>query len=293
MLEIIFYHIDEFNKQFEKEFHAKLITNGKNQRKRVFKLSVSEIMTIAIYYHYSGYKTFKDYYERHVLIHMQRDFSELVSYNRFLELRAKVLTLQTMFLQINNVAADTGISFIDSFPLRVCHDKRSSSHKTFKHVAKKGKTSIGWFFGFKVHVVINHRGEILAWAITPGNIADNNHSIVENLTKNIKGKLFGDKGYISPKIFENLYRRGLRLYTKIRKNMKNKLMDYDDRMLLKKRGVIESVGSILKESLSLEHSRHRSITGFFSHVISSLTAYAFREKKPSIAINIRNSMLSA
>lgn len=284
----IFYEVDEFCKQFEKEFERRLLTTGQDKRDRAFSLSLGEIMTIAIYYHESGYKTFKDYYEKQVLTHMKGDFRSLVSYNRFLELRQKAFLPLLIFLQLNTMRPCTGISYIDSFPLKVSHIKRSSSHKTFKGIAQKGKTSMGWFYGFKLHVAINHLGEITAFCITPGNIADNNESVLVKLTKKLFGKLFGDRGYlINEELFKKLYSHGVHLITKIRKNMKNKLMKVEDKLLLRKRGVIESVGSILKESASIEHSRHRSLSGFFCHVLAALVAYGFREKKPSIANSSR------
>ena len=282
MLETIFCEIDDFNKQFEKIFHLRLLTAGRNIRKRAFQMTASEVMTILVYYHHSGYKTFKDYYEKHVLIHMNRDFNNLVSYTRFLELRSQVVVQLIIFLQLRALHICTGISYIDSFPLEVCHIKRASNHKTFRGFAKKGKTSVGWFFGMKLHLVINHLGEVIACMITPGNVADNSQSVVINLTKNFTGRLFGDRGYISQPLFEALYKQGTKLITRVRKNMKNRLLSVEEKLLLRKRGVVESVGSILKESLNLEHSRHRSLGGFFGHIITTLIAYNFREKKPSI-----------
>jgi hypothetical protein len=282
----IFYEVDEFCKQFEQQFERKLLTDGQDKRDRHFKLSLSEIMTIVIYFHESGYKTFKDYYEKHVLVHMQCDFHHLVSYNRFLELKQKAFLPLLIFLQLNVLRPCTGISYIDSFPLKVCHVKRASAHKTFRGMAQKGKTSVGWFYGFKLHLVINHLGEITAFCITPGNIADNNENVLIKLTKKLFGKLFGDRGYlVNEELFKKLYLHGVRLFTKIRRNMKNKLLAVEDKLLLRKRGVIESVGSILKESASIEHTRHRSLSGFLSYVLAALVAYGFREKKPSIAKN--------
>lgn len=288
MLETIFYHIDEFNKQFEKDFNTRLLSSGENKRKRSFSLTASEVMTITLFYHYSGYKTFKDYYEKHVLCYMRDDFKGLVSYNRFLELRNKVVAPLTIFLQLTSLKIKEdnehlGVSFIDSFSLEVCHIKRASSHKTFAGSAAKGKTSTGWFFGFKVHIVTNPCGEIIACAITPGNVADNNRNILMLLTKGILGKIFGDKGYlVNEQVRRELANKGVHIVTKLRKDMKNKLMPLEDRLLLKKRGIIESVGSVLKETFSLEHSRHRSYAGFLSHVISTLVAYFFKPNKPSI-----------
>ncbi len=241
-------------------------------------------MTIMMYYHESGYRTFKDYYEKHVLIHMKGDFHTLVSYNRFIELRQKALLPLLIFLQLNGLRQCTGISYIDSFPLEVCHVKRASLHKIFEGIAQKGKSRMGWFYGFKLHLVINHQGEVVAFCITPGNIADNNESVLIKLTKKLFGKLFGNRGYlIHEELFKKLYSHGVHLVTKIRKNMSNNLVELKDKLLLRKRGVIESVGNILKESISIEHSRHRSIAGFLCHVLASLATYCFREKKPSIA----------
>ena len=215
---------------------------------------------------------------------MQSDFHELVSYNRFTELRQKVFLPLLIYVQLNTIKQCTGTSYIDSFALEVCHIRRTSSHKMFKGLARKGKTSVGWFYGFKLHLVINHAGEIIAFYITPGNVADNNELVLIKLTKKLFGKLFGDRGYIvNEDLFKKLYANGLHLVTKIRKNMKNKLMSLEDKILLRSRGIIESIGGVLKESLSLEHSRHRSIFGFFVHVLSTIIAYNFRENKPSIS----------
>lgn len=285
----IFYVCDEFCKQFEREFNQKLLSDGAGIRNREFSLSLSEIMTIVIYFHSSGYKSFKDYYKRHVLVHMKSDFQGKVSYNRFIELKKKALTPLCILAQLQASEQQcTGVSIIDSFALEACHVRRSYSHKVLRGFAKKGKTSTGWFYGLKLHVVINHLGEILSFYITPGNVHDGNRDVLMNLLKKVFGKIFGDRGYlVNSNLFKELYMRGAHLITKIRKNMKNKLMSLEDKMLLRKRGVIESVGNVLKGSLSLEHSRHRSVYGFFSHILSTIIAYNFREKKPSILRKIK------
>jgi hypothetical protein len=214
---------------------------------------------------------------------MTSDFHDLVSYNRFLELRSKALMPIVIFLNLKRMKAPTGISYIDSFSLKSCHVKRQSSHKTLRGLAMKGKTSIGWFYGFKVHLIINQFGEIIVCRVTSGNVADNNEKILMKLTKKIFGKLFGDKGYlVRENVAENLAACGVFLKTKVRKNMKERPLSEEDANLLHKRGVIESVGAILKQHLSLEHTRHRSIAGFFCHVFSTLIAYTFREKKPCL-----------
>lgn len=290
MLVTIFYHVDEFCKIFEATLHANVITKEKKQRAATIPtLSLSEIITICVFYHYSGYKNFKAYYKNHVLVHMKNDFTKSVSYNRFIELKKNTVLPLALFLKLYWAGSCTGISFIDSFAVKVCHNKRIHSHKVFKNIAQRGQTSMGWFYGFKVHFIINHLGEILNFYITPGNVADNNTNLLKKLTENIIGKLFGDKGYIiNQQFFAELYERGLQVVTKIRKNMKNILMDMADKLYLRKRGTIESSIGILKESFDIEHSRHRSTSNFLCHIFSTLAAYCFKESKPSI---VRSDML--
>ena len=282
MITEIFYHTDNFCKVFESKIEKNILTDGKNKRRRSHKLSLSEIMTISIYYHYSGFNTFKDYYLKCVQKELKKCFGNLVSYNRFLELKKKASLPLALFAKMLNSGKCTGVSFVDSFPLSVCHKKRSSSNKTFKNIAKKGKTSMGWFFGFKVHMIINHNGEIISFCITQGNIHDSNAEVIDKLTKKVKGKLFRDKGYLGKKLFEKLWSRGIKIVTKIKKNMKNKLMEMEDKILLKKRGVVESVINILKRILLIDNTRHRNLSNFFSNLFSGLIAYAFRKKKPSL-----------
>lgn len=284
MLVKILYHVDEFCKLFEETLKENVIMGQKKQRiSTISTLSLSEIVTICVFYHYSGYKNFKTYYKNYVLINMKSDFTKTISYNRFVELQKNAVLPLILFLKIYCKAVQTGISFIDSFSLKICNNRRIHSHKVFKNIAQRGQTSMGCFYGFKVHFIINHLGEIINFYITPGNIADNNTNLLEKLTHNVCGKLFGDKGYIVNKqLFKKLYDRGLQIVTKIRKNMKNTLMDAQDKLILKKRGTIESVIGILKESFNIEHSRHRSPSNFLANTLSALAAYVFKPEKPSI-----------
>lgn len=260
MLVTIFYHIDEFCKLFEGTLKSyAIVDQTRKVRERKVSLSLSEIITICVFYHYSGYKNFKCYYTEFLLIYMQKDFNKLVSYNRFVELKKNAIAPLMLFLKIYCANACTDISFIDSFSLKVCNNRRIHSHKVFKTIAQRGQTSVGWFYGFKVHFVMNHLGEIVNFYITQGNVADNNTNLLEQLTENVFGKLYGDKGYlINKKLFKKLYEKGIHLVTKIRTNMKNVLMHMMDKLLLRKRGTIESSIGIMKESFDIEHSRHRS-----------------------------------
>ena len=175
----------------------------------------------------------------------------------------------------------TGISYVDSTAIRACHIKRAHSNKVLKGLASKGQGSIGWFFGLKLHFIVNDKGEILDFVLTPGNVDDRHPLTGSNLLVKIHGKLFGDKGYISQSLFEKLFIDGIHLITKLRKNMKNSLMLLLDKILLGKRALIESVCDELKNICQIEHTRHRSQEGFLINLLSGLIAYSYLPKKLS------------
>ena len=267
----IFVSFDDFCKEFEKEISARQLGN-----KTESALSISEIGTILIAFHLSDYRHFKHFYLQHVSKYLINDFPYLISYNRFIELIPSSLIYLICFLNRHCKGENTGISFVDSTSLKVCHNKRIPSHKVFQGLATRGKTSVDWFFGFKLHLIINDQGEILACQFTPGNIDD--RVPVKNLAKNLTGYLFGDKGYIKQKLFEELYEQGLKLITKIKKNMKNCLIPVFEKIMLRKRAIIESVNDFLKNICQIEHSRHRSPANAFVNMISALIAYSFLQK---------------
>lgn len=280
----IFFIIDEFDKNFEKivSDHSLVQNTDLKQRNRKSTLSDSEVMTILILFHSDHYRDLKHYYINHVKKHMKSEFPQTVSYNRFVELQKKVVVKLAIFLKMFCLGKCTGISYIDSTPIRVCHIKREKQHKVFKGFAQKGQCSLGWFYGFKLHLIINDKGEILDFIITPGNI-DNRKPLSDmNLHKRIFGKLFGDKGYISKDLFEQLFIDGVHLITKIKKNMKNSLMLLQDKIALRKRALIETVNDELKNICQVEHTRHRSFDNFVTNLLSGLIAYSFFDKKPSI-----------
>jgi hypothetical protein len=158
--------------------------------------------------------------------------------------------------------------------------QRAESHKVFNGFAKLGKTTMGWFFGLKLHLIINFAGELVNVAITPGNTDD--RKPVLSLAKRLSGLLFGDKGYISESLFKQLFNRGVKLVTGIKKKMKNKLMHLHEKILLRKRSIIETAFDYLKNKMLLEHTRHRSSINAFIHIISTLVAYQLKPTKPSI-----------
>jgi hypothetical protein len=208
-------------------------------------LTISEIMTILIAFHQSHYRDFKAYYLEQVLKYWPSEFPGLVSYNRFVEYIPSVLVPLIVYLRTCCVGRCSGIAFIDSTSLDVCLNQRVHSHKVFAGLAERGKTSTGWFFGFKLHLVVNDQGEVLQFCITPGNVDD--RKPVPRLAKKLFGKLFGDKGYLSQKLAQDLYQLfNLQLITKLRANMKNQLLLWTDRMLLRKRAIIETIIDQLK-----------------------------------------------
>jgi len=282
----IYFIIDEFFKEFDNIIRTHSLPDAKTKkRNRKFTMSHSEVMTILVLFHSASFKNLKSFYVFYVQKHMQKEFPQTVSYNRFVELQPKVCVPLAIFVKMMCLGRCTGISFIDSTPIRSCHIKREKQHKTFKDIAQKGQCSLGWFYGFKLHLIINDRGEILDFILTPGNVDDREPLKCMDLHKHIFGKLFGDKGYIGKDLFEQLFVDGVHLITKLRKNMKNALMLLHDRIMLRKRALIESVNDELKNICQVEHTRHRSFDNFIINLLSALAAYSFFDKKPSININ--------
>jgi len=280
----IFYFTDEFCKEFEKMVRGHQLEQdaGKKHRNKPSRLSDAEVITILIAFHLGGYRNLKHFYINYVQKHLQSYFPQTVSYNRFVELQQKALMPMVLFLKTLRLGKSTGIAYVDSTPIRVCHNKRIFNHKVFQGVAQRGKSTMGYFFGFKLHLIVNDRGEIIEFVITPGNIDDREPLKDGNFLKKISGKLFGDKGYISKDLVEKLFVDGIHLITGIRNNMKNQLMTIHDRILLRKRSIIETINDELKNICQIEHSRHRSFVNFVSNLISGLLAYSFLPKKPSI-----------
>ena len=228
----IFCFLDEFCKFFEPELKKRTIsTSGKRHRNRPGRMSDSEIMTILVLFHTSHFRDLKSFYLGYICQHMRKEFPHVISYNRFVERQAKVGLHLLLFFQTCALGKCTGISIIDSTPLVSCHIKRMHMHKTMKGWAQKGKCTMGWFYGFKLHLVINDKGEIIQWQLTPGNCDDREPLKNNKFTERLFGKLFADRGYISQDLFESLFVDDIHLVTKIRKNMKNSMMNLYDKML--------------------------------------------------------------
>ena len=279
----LFCDVDDFCKAFLPAWENHQLQSGVRQRRRSRRMSTSEIMTLLIAFQQSHYRDFKTFYLGHACSHWRSEFPCLVSYNRFVELIPSVLV--PLFAYLRHCLGDcTGVSFVDSTALAVCHNRRIARHKSFAATAARGKTSLGWFFGFKLHFVVNDCGQLLAIALTPGNVDD--RAPVPTLLRQVKrlfGKLFGDKGYLSQSLFEQLRQAfGVELVTNLRKNMKHSLMPLADKLLLRKRVIVETIIDQLKNISQVEHTRHRSAHGLLVNLAGALLAYCHQPKKPSL-----------
>ncbi len=284
----LFFEIDEFCRWFEPIWNQHLIARNCRKRNRRRSLSVSEVMTILVLFHQSGYRNFKQFYLEFVCLYLRAEFPHLVSYNRFIEFERDALVPLSAYLQSRRGRC-SGISFIDSTKLAVCENLRIPQHRQFTGIAARGKTSLGWFYGFKLHLIVSDCGELLGWQVTPGNIDDRRP--VPKLAQRLFGKLLGDLGYLSEPLKIVLREQNLELITKVKKNMKNKFLNLSDKLLLRKRVIIETVFDQLKNISQIEHTRHRSFWNFLVNLASGLIAYSWREKKPSLNYNIKELCL--
>ena len=273
----LFCYIDDFCLAFEPEWKKKLI--GKDTP-IAGNMPLAEVLTILIWFQTSGWRCFKNFY-LYLQQHHKKDFPKLLSYNRFVEIKSRA-TIPLACLLRFSLGACSGIGFIDATPLKICHNKRIFSNKVFKDLARRGKSTMGWFFGFKIHIVVNTTGELLSFHITKGNRDD--RKSVKGLCKSMFGKIYGDKGYISQKLFEEMMEFGVQIITQLKSKMKAKIMPLEDRLMLKKRSLVESVFHILKNMLHIDHTRHRSPKNFLVNILGALMAYCLYPNKPTIRL---------
>ena len=273
----LFFHLDEFCIALQQ---WKRQTNRLTKPTRQPDLSDSELMSICVFDpggepHYSGYKCFQYYYQQMVVAILKSYFPKLISYQRFLCLLTGILPGLYLFLKYRTLLSqETNLYFIDSKKLVVCHNRRIHSHRVFEGQAKGGKSSRGWFYGFKLHLVINNLGQIMNFLLTAGNLADTNEEVLKTWLGHLKGACYADRGYLT-KLLEFFYDRGLVIVTKISSNRKNTLVKMDQKIKLRKRAVIESVNDILTSIFDIEHSRHRKPINALAHLFSGLIAYWF------------------
>lgn len=277
----LFVSVDDFWQEFGPVWQQHQLESGARHRIRASRLCESEIMTILILFHQSQYRTFKAFYVEYVRRHLCEAFPNLVSYKRMVALMKRVGIPLWVYLRLS-MGVCTGISFVDSTSLTVCHNRRIERHRVFDGWAQRGKTTMGWFFGFKLHLVINDIGELIAVHLTPGNVDDRRP--LPTLFKHLFGKVFGDKGYLSQDLKDQFREQGIDLVTAIRQNMKPQLMALQDKLLLQRRFIIETVIGRLKHGCQIDHSRHRSIDNFMVNLFAGLIAYCKMDDKPTVQL---------
>lgn len=277
----LFCLVDNFCQVFEPQWEQHLLTTGGKQRRRAASVSLSELMTLAILFHQLRFRHFKTFYQEYAQAHLHREFPHLPSYNRCVELMPRCFAALCAFFKTVKGQC-TGISFVDSTSLAVCHNRRIQRHRVFALFAGRGKSSVDWFFGFKLHLVINHRGEIIDFRLTAGNVDD--RKPVKDFSQKLSGLLVGDKGYLSAELQKQLAEKNIQLITPVRKNMKPPKRTPFERALLQHRTLIETVNDELKNLCQIEHTRHRSLNNFLINLMAGLVAYCLMPKKPKLHI---------
>ena len=273
-------HLFCFVDDFVQGVGAVQLEDQKRKPTRVPQLTDSEIITILLLFQQSPSRHFKFFYHSYLQLYCP-EFPKLPSYERFVALIPRVFGIMTVLLSVLLKRGGKGVHYIDSTSLKVCENKRNGRNKVFKGLAARGKTTKGWFFGFKLHVIVSSTGDLIRVKLTPGNHDD--RSVLPEMATGLKGSIFGDKGYISCSLFLKLYRVGLKLVTGVRKSMKNQLMSWREKILLRKRNLIETVFDYLKNKLQIEHTRHRSPIGAFIHILATLITYQLKPTKPKIS----------
>lgn len=278
----IYIHCDDFFLSLET--HRASYSLPANKRIYERKMSDSERMAIVIFYHLSGIRCFKWYYNHIIRGYLSDYFPSAWSYSTFVEKMPELnLPLLILMALQQRAHSPTEANYVDSAPLVVCHNRRIKRHKVFKGLARRGKTSVGWFYGFKLHLIINQIGQIVFTRLSAGNITDNNHIMLQTMAECINGYVYGDKGYIT-KIIDQLREKGFNLIHKVRSNMKKQKIAAHHKAYLRKRGLVECVIDFLKHICNIEHSRHRSPYNFMVNLLAGICAYEFIDQKPRIGM---------
>lgn len=273
--------IDDFCQAFVPEWEKRLLADGHKKRRRAASPCLSELMTLAVLFHQLRFRQFKSFYLLHAQRYLRAEFLGLPSYQRCLELLPRcIVPLSALFDAVKGEC--TGITILDSSPIAVCDNLRIARHRVFAGIAARGKSSTGWFFGFKLHIAINHRGELLSMKVTPGNVDD--RKPVTYLCRNLFGRVYADKGYIAQWLVDRLRQQQVEFITKVRKNMKPVERAPFDQALLRRRSLVETVFDELKNLCHVEHTRHRSYGGFLVNLMGGIIAYCLAPNKPRLPL---------
>lgn len=275
----LFRLMDDFCRAFEPALEQRLLADGRRKRRRPGGLSLSELMTLAVLFHQLRFRQFKAFYLGYACRHLRGEFPKLPSYQRCVELLPRCAAPLAALFQAACGECD-GVSIADPTALAVCDNRRIHSHRTFEGHAERGKTSTGWFFGFKLHLVINSKGELLRLRLTPGNTDD--RKPLPGMCGGLFGQLFADKGYVAKWLAEALADQGIQLIAKPRKNMKPAPLTGFERAVLCRRSLVETVIDQLKNLCQIEHTRHRSVSNFLVNLMAGVVAYCLSDTKPSL-----------
>jgi hypothetical protein len=284
----LFCLIDDFCRRFEPAWERRRLSSGVRKRQRKGELSLSELMALAVLFHQLRFRQFKSFYPGYARRHLRREFPRLPSYQRCVELLPRCAAPFAALSAALKGACD-GISIADSTALAVCDNRRISRHRVFEGRAARGKTSMGWFFGLKLHLVINSKGELPDVRLTPGNTDD--RKPIPGLCKGLFGLLFGDRGYVSKDLSKALAEQGLELVTTLKKNMKPVPRTDFEKAVLRRRSLVETVVDQLKNLCQVEHTRHRSTANFLVNLMAGIVAYCLSDDKPSLNLIRANAMV--
>jgi transposase len=282
--------IDDFCRQFEPAWHKRMLQTGSKKRRRKPELSLAELMTLVVLFHQLRFRQFKSFYLNHACRYLRAEFPRLPSYQRVVELMPRSAVPLAALFECLKGDCD-GVSIADATPVAVCDNKRIPRHRVFKGKAERGKTSMGWFYGFKLHAIINSQGELTRIKLTPGNT--NDRKPIPEMCQGLFGLLFADKGYVGKPLAETLQGMGIKLVTTRKKNMKPVPLTPFEKALLKRRSLIETVFDELKNLCQIEHTRHRSVNNFIVNLMAGIVAYCLSDTKPSLSLIHVNALTKA
>ena len=283
----LFCLMDDFCHLFEPALEHRLLETGAKKRKRRSELSLSELMTLTVLFHQLRFRQFKSFYLAYVCRHLRAEFPKLPSYQRCVELLPRCVVPLAALFEVLKGQCD-GISIADATSLAVCDNRRIARHRVFADSTKRGKTSMGWFYGFKLHTIINSKGELIRLKLTPGNVDD--RQPIPDLCKGMLGQLFADKGYIAHWLTEALAQQNLQLITPFKKNMKPVPRSEFEKAILRRRSLIETVFDELKNLCQIEHTRHRSPFNFLVNLMAGIVAYCLSDNKPTLNLTKINCL---
>src|SRR5512135_1579185 len=286
----LFCLIDDFCRRFEPAWRQHQLTSGARKLRRSSVLSLSELMTLVVLFHQLRFRQFKCFYLDYVCRYLRPAFPTLPSYPRCVELLPRCAAPLAALFEALKGSCD-GISIVDATPLAVCDNRRITRHQVFKDCAARGKTSMGWFYGFKLHTIITSKGELIRLKLTPGNVDDRKPLL--SLCKGLFGHLFADKGYLGQRLTKVLAGQDIHLITALKKNMKPVPRTDFEKALLRRRSLIETVFDELKNLCQIEHTRHRSVGNFVVNLMAGILAYCLSDNKPTLKLMKINALAVA